>query len=296
VRRPFLVVTGAPGTGKSTLVAEALKRWTERVTPAHLQPTDTDSIFLAGALLKAFGGTLKPGTPAFSVPERMLEVLANATSGGRIAVLLVDDADALPDDALLELQRLAGRAEQRQCPLEVILVGSHALAQRLDSPPFAGLRTDISVRVSLEPLSPHDTRHYLLQRPAANKSSSMFSRKACLDIHAAARGRIRDIEAIASEAARRAMRANASTVSPEHVRAAAQVVRSRRPADPVNAHPGEAPKRTPLVATPVEPEAPIEIEATVEPLLRTMPTRPSSRARPRQSRRLARTRRPRRRW
>jgi hypothetical protein len=129
---------------------------------------------------------------------------------------------------------------------------------------LAGLRTDVSVRVSLEPLSPHDTRHYLLQRPAANKSSSMFSRKACRDIHAAARGRIRDIEAIAAEAARRAMKANASTVSPEHVRAAAQAVRSRRPGDPVNAHPGEAPKRTPLVATRVEPEAPIEIEATIE--------------------------------
>jgi len=92
----------------------------------------------------------------------------------------------------------------------------------------------------------------------------MFSRKACRDIHAAARGRIRDIEAIASEAARRAMKANASTVSPEHVRAAAQAVRSRRPGDPVNAHPGEAPKRTPLVATKIEPEAPIVIEATIE--------------------------------
>jgi len=265
VRRPFLVITGASGTGKTTLAVEALKRWSERVTAAQLQSTDTESIFLSGAVLTAFGGTLKPGTPAFSVPERMLEALANATAGGRIAVLLVDDADALPDDALLELQRLAGRAEQRQCPLEVILVGSHALAQRLDSPPLAGLRTDVSVRVSLEPLSPHDTRHYLLQRPAANKSSSMFSRKACRDIHAAARGRIRDIEAIASEAARRAMKANATTVSPEHVRAAAQVVRARRPGESVNARPGEAPRRTPLVASPVAAEEPSEPEAIVEP-------------------------------
>lgn len=263
VRRPFVLVTGPTGTGKTTLVAEALRRWSERVTPGTLEPGSTEVAALATALLTAFGGTLKPGTHAIAVPERMLETLANATAGGRIAVLLVDDADSLADEALLELQRLAGRAEQRQCPLEVILVGSPALAKRLDTAPLEGLRADVSVRVSLDPLTPHDTRHYLLQRPVGHQGATMFSRKACRDIHAAARGRIRDIEAIAAEAARRAMRANATTVSPEHVRAAAQAVRSRRPADPVNASPGQAPPRAAQAAP--EPAAARELIAKLEP-------------------------------
>ncbi len=281
-RRPFVLVTGPSGTGKSTLVHEALRRWGERVENATLDAPGRAAGSLALALLKAFGGTLKPGSHATAIPERLLETLANTTAGGRVAVLLVDDADSLADDALLELQRLAARAEQRQCPLELILVGSPALARRLDDGPLAALRADVSVRVALEPLSPHDTRHYLMQRPTSDGNPSMFSRKACRDIHVAASGRIRDIEAIAAESARRAARANATTISPEHVRTAAQAVRSRKPTAPVNASPGEAPPRVaplptagdattptvgrvgPLAADKVAHTPPVPSEADVE--------------------------------
>lgn len=270
VRRPFLLVTGQPGTGRTTLAREAMRRWGERVTAAVLELSGVDAASLPSAMILAFGGAVPPGTPAFTLPERLMETLANATSGGRIAVLLVDGADALTDDELLELLRLALKAEQRQCPLEVFLVGAPALAQRIEREALKDLREMVSVRVTLEALSPHDTRHYLLQRPGASGGSTMFSRKACRDIHTASRGRLRDIEAIATEAARRAARANATTVSPEHVRAAAQAVRGRKPVAPANA--AAAAEAPPAQAAPAPPA-----KATPAPAAKAAPA-PASRA------------------
>jgi len=256
-RKPLLVLTGAPGLGKSTLAREAVRRWDERVSAHTVLGAELTAASLAATLLAGFGGAPKPDTHPLAMHERLLETLANATSGGRVAVLVVDEADALADDVLLELVRLALRATQRQCPLELLLVGSPALAERLESPALAEARAELSTLVALAPLSAHDARHYLLQRGAGAAS---FSRKACRDLHAASRGIMRDLEALAAEAARRAARSNAGTISPEHVRAAVNAVRSRRTSTPAPGRPAGA-QATKPVAEPADVPAAAAIEA-----------------------------------
>src|SRR4030095_1328774 len=86
-------------------------------------------------------------------------------------------------------------------------------------------------RVTLSPLTQHDTRHYLLQRSSHDaEGTGMFSRQASRDLQGATLGVPRAIEARADESARRAARAEATTISPEHVRSAVQSLRSRRAA------------------------------------------------------------------
>ncbi len=229
-RKPLVVLTGEPGMGKTMLAREAIRRWSERATAVLLSDPHLEAASLSGTLLALFGGSPKPGSSPLASHERLLETFANVTAGGRVAVLVVDDAHTLTDDVLVELQRVTDKAAQRQCPLEVLLVGLPTLATRLDDAPLAAVREQVAARIALAPLSTHDTRRYLLQHPTETGASGagLFSRKASRDIHAAARGVPRDIEAIASEAARRAARAGVATVSPEHVRVAAQAIRGRR--------------------------------------------------------------------
>jgi type II secretory pathway predicted ATPase ExeA len=230
VRKPLLLVTGEPGTGKSTLAREAIRRWRQRVTPAWLTARGLEQGALAGSVLASFGGKPKPGASPIALQDRLIEALANATAGGRVAVLVVDDAHELPDDSVVELARLADRAAQRQCPLEVMLVGEPALAARFEAPDLAGASDDVSVRAAVAALSAQDTRHHLLQRSRSEAGAipAQFSRKACRDIHAFTHGVLRDVEAVAVEAARAAGESGSTTVSPDHVRAAWKAIRRGR--------------------------------------------------------------------
>ena len=233
-RKPFVLVSGESGSGKTTLVEEAVRRWAGRVTARSIACAEANADRLLATLLGLFGGTARSQASDMALMERLIEVLANGTAGGKVAVLIVDGAEQVTPEALLQLQRVVETAARRQCPLEVLLVGGCGLPARLEDQALAAVAERVSVRVRLEALSQNDTRHYLLQRPGPEGTvgTGMFSRKACRDIHVATMGVPRAIEALADEAARRAARAGATTVSPEHVRAAAQALRSRRGPSP----------------------------------------------------------------
>src|SRR6185369_791218 len=118
---------------------------------------------------------------------------------------------------------------RRSVAFEVLLVGTPELSVRLNDPALAALAAKVGCQVRVSPLTQHDTRHYLLLRSGldlnsaahgAESSPGLFSRKACRDIHGATFGITRAVEALADEAARRATKAGATTISPEHVRSA----------------------------------------------------------------------------
>jgi type II secretory pathway predicted ATPase ExeA len=296
VRAPFVLLSGRDGMGKRTLARESLRRLSRRVTAATLSTPAPDAAAMGSALLVLFGGREQPGKSALAVLERLLEALANATSGGRVAVLVVPAAHTLATEQLNELKRLAVAAAKRQCPLEVWLVALPTLEQRLDEPELAEVREKVSARCRPTPLSPTDTRHYLQLRPnsAGSPSAGLFSRKACRDLHAATGGVPGAIETIATEAARGAARLSASTISPEHVRAAASAMRSgriangefiaslpaRREEKPAARQARPAPTFARTVTTPAAPAAPTKPSVPTESAARATAATPLAAATP----------------
>jgi type II secretory pathway predicted ATPase ExeA len=252
-RAPFVLLTGDKGTGKSMLTAQALERWGDRVSVAELPVPAPEPGALATTLLELLGGTAKSGANPHTVMDRLLNVLANVTAGGRVAMLVADDAHTLTPAHVLELQRITGAAANRQCPLELLLVGSPALEAMFGGPELAALHARVSVRAHVAPLSPNETREYLQLRPnsAGGPSSGLFSRKASRDIYHASLGVLGTIEALAAESTRRAQRAGSSTVSPEHVRAAANALRAGRSDDVAHTLPPRQTRGTPAVITPL---------------------------------------------
>jgi MSHA biogenesis protein MshM len=230
-REPFVLVTGETGVGKTVLVNEALRRWGGRVCVRHLSPSEATPETLFATLLGRFGGTENSQANATALTQRLLDAITHAGADGKVTVVVMDDAHAAAPELLLQLVTLADMVRKRECAFEVLLVGSPELATRLNDPELATLAAKVGAQVRLSPLTQHDTRHYLLQRgghDAGASGAGMFSRKACRDIHGTTFGIPRAIEALAEEAARRAAKAGATIISPDHVRSATQSLRARR--------------------------------------------------------------------
>jgi len=228
-RPPFLLVTGPAGTGKTTVAEEAFRRWGERAVILDLPDPPPPPDQLATVILDLLGGRLTPGIRSNVALERLLNALANATAGGRVAVLHVEHADALTDEHLTELEHIAEVAARRQTPLEVLLLGTSAFARRFNDT----RRRHVSVQGELAPLSPDETREYLDRRPnsTGGPSTGIFTRKASRDIYSASLGVPGSVEALAAESLRRALSAGSANVAPEHVQAAASALRALRAED-----------------------------------------------------------------
>jgi len=242
-REPFVLVTGDPGVGKTMLVREALRRWGGRVHVRHLSPTEATPETLYATLLGRFGGTENSQANNSALAQRLLEAITHAGADGKVTVVVVDDAHTAAPELLLQLVSVAAMVRRGECAFEVLLVGSPELQTRLNDPALAALAAKVGAQVRLSPLTQHDTRHYLLQRGGHDVGAAgagMFSRKACRDVHGATFGIPRAIEALADEAARRAAKAGATIISPEHVRSATQSLRSRRGNAPTTAIPPRA--------------------------------------------------------
>ena len=242
-REPFVLVTGDTGVGKTMLVREALRRWGGRVHVRHLSPTEATPETLYATLLGRFGGTENSQANNSALAQRLLEAITHAGADGKVSVVVVDDAHTAAPELLLQLVSVADMVRRGECAFEVLLVGSPELQARLNDPALAALAAKVGAQVRLSPLTQHDTRHYLLQRGGHDVGAAgagMFSRKACRDVHGATFGIPRAIEALADEAARRAAKAGATIISPEHVRSATQSLRSRRGNAPTTAIPPRA--------------------------------------------------------
>ncbi|MEY4374655.1 MAG: hypothetical protein RL760_822 [Candidatus Eisenbacteria bacterium] len=226
-RPPFVLLTGDAGSGRSWLASEWIERNGERVVPVVLADPAPAAPALASALLASFQDGAEAVADQVIATEHLLDTLAATIGVGRVALVVVDDADRMDDAQLLELGRLADAAVARHLAFEVLLVGTPALTARFASPSLSALRLRVGAAVTLSRLSANDTREYLQTRlsPGGSPCTGRFSRKASRDIHQESLGLIAVVEAIAAEALRLSENLQ---VSPEHVRAAARAVKVQR--------------------------------------------------------------------
>ncbi len=277
-REPFLLVTGAPGTGKTVLLAAAVAGWGERAVVAFPSLAALAAGELVEDVVRRLGGDPAPGTGRAAMVAELERRLAEAAAQDRVTVLAIDDAQELAPERLEELRSLADAAARVRAPFEVVLAGTDALAATLAAPERAALRQRVSVRVTLGPLSAAETKHYLHHRVSANGGDGpgTFGRRACRAIAAASEGVPRQVDVLAHEAMRAAQAAGEPTVTPERVRAAALALWG----EPAAARLDAAERDAAPARDPAPEAAPTRTEPREEPAARHAPAAPAKAARP----------------
>lgn len=163
--RPGLtVLLGEAGTGKTTLLYSLLGLLEKRrfCTAMCTNPTLTRQEFYDFLMLK-FGVDSQS-----SLKSRQLAaleaMLRRNRSDGRPSVLIVDEAQRLPDELLEEVRLLLNLETPREKLLEIIVSGQPELGDILRRPELRQLKQRVSGICRLKPLTPEELREYVYHR------------------------------------------------------------------------------------------------------------------------------------
>ena len=276
---PFILVTGEPGVGKTSLVTQVLsdeKAWSALIT----NPLLTRAELLEEICLR-FGVDLPESV---SKPRLLAELERHLTEIRReneTPVLVVDEAHDLSLELLEELRLLSNLEFKGQPLVQIVMVGLPALEARLAQPDLAQLRQRIGVHLRLEPLDGEGTWRYVHHRVAASGGDGpeRFPDETCLEIHRLTRGVPRAINTLAGHALLVASRGSERVVTLPHVQAAAADSWLRNVADAPPAASAPAPAKPERVAQPKTPSGSDPGPATSAKEQKG-PAKPASKSRP----------------
>ncbi|ACL74341.1 ExeA family protein [Thioalkalivibrio sulfidiphilus] len=229
----FVKVTGEVGTGKTLLCRMLMEALETSHETAYLPNPCLTGNGLRAALARELGLDLPRNLGQHRVLERIQEHLLHLAAAGRRVVVLLDEAQALPDESLEALRLLTNLETERHKLLQVVLFGQPELDERLAGSRLRQLRQRISFSHRLEPLDRAGVTQYVHHRLAVAgvPDRSLFGRRALATLHRASRGIPRLVNILAHKALLAAYGEGAAQISPAHVRRAAlDTEDARRPA------------------------------------------------------------------
>ena len=160
----FVVITGKPGTGKSTLVQTLFSEMSDQsLLVASLNNTSLNEVDALHAVRLSFGIPGEYDNKA-SLLIAIEEFLKNHGSQGKRAVLIVDEAQNLPQKSLEELRMLSNFQLDDRSLIQILLLGQSQLAETLARPDMEQVNQRVIASCVLKPISAEETRAYIAHR------------------------------------------------------------------------------------------------------------------------------------
>lgn len=182
-RAVFTVITGEPGTGKTTLLNAMLESSQHQMTTGILSHTHTGLGSVMPWVLMAFGLDGK-GMDGIELFKTFTAFLTREHERRRRVVLVVDEAQNLGPAMLEELRLLSNVNNGRRQPLQIILSGQPALRGVLQRGDLIQFAQRISIDYHLPPFTEGETPAYISHRLSlAGGRERIFTDQACLAVH-----------------------------------------------------------------------------------------------------------------
>lgn len=182
-RAVFTVITGEPGTGKTTLLNAMLEQSQHQMTVGILSHTHTGLGSVMPWVLMAFGLDGK-GMDGIELFKTFTAFLARQHERRHRVVLVVDEAQNLGPAMLEELRLLSNVNDGRRQPLQIILSGQPALRGVLQRGDLIQFAQRISIDYHLLPFTEGETPAYIAHRVStAGGGERIFTEQACLAVH-----------------------------------------------------------------------------------------------------------------
>lgn len=194
---PFMVLTGDPGVGKTSLLQKLIAEHGSRHKIGLVTNARYDIEQLLPWILLSLGLSTKRLDP-IEAYHLFSEFLSQESKRSRRVILIIDEAQSLGVELLEELRLLSNMNDGRTLKLQIILSGQpdlYTLLQRVDMSQFA---QRIVVDYHLKPLSETETSNCIRHRlQVAGGRPTLFTDQACALVHRLSQGNPRLMNQVA---------------------------------------------------------------------------------------------------
>jgi len=200
-RRGFIVITGDIGTGKTTLCRTLLTRFGENTRIALILNPLLSETELLKTILNEFYVPIK-GESKKELLDLLDQFLIRQHSQGRNVVLVIDEAQNLPEETLEQIRIISNLETEKIKLIQIVLLGQPQLSDKLAQPSLEQLEQRVSVRYHLGPLSEEETCEYVDHRirVAGGELTIFFEDRALQLIHEYTQGVPRKINVLCDRA------------------------------------------------------------------------------------------------
>jgi general secretion pathway protein A len=163
-RQGLMVLTGEPGTGKTTILHYLLE-WLEKqkYSSAYIFHPQVPSMDLLRLILRDFGVVCESERKG-DLLVALRDWLSARHQMGDCPVILIDEAQGLTIRGLDELRLLLNSEQSGVKLVQIVLAGQPHLEEKLKLPKLAQLRQRIMCHCKLPPMTPEETAGYIRTR------------------------------------------------------------------------------------------------------------------------------------
>ncbi len=179
----FCILSGEPGTGKTTILRALLNRVDDNVKVGLISNTHQSFGGLLDWILSVFD-LHKANLTHVEMHQLFVDFLIDEFANNRRVLLIVDEAQNMDADALEELRMLSNVNTEKDQLLQVVLAGQPKLKENLRKPELMQFAQRIAVDYHLHSLSLTETCGYIQHRlVVAGAERDVFTPEACERIH-----------------------------------------------------------------------------------------------------------------
>ena len=222
----FIKVTGEVGTGKTLLCRKLLRELAadDRFVSAYIPNPALTPSALRFALADELGIGYQRNMGQHRVMQTINDRLVAERAAGRQVVLIIDEAQALPEDCLEAIRLLTNLETEKSKLLQVVLFGQPELDRHLENPTARQLRQRITFSYRLEAMDLAAVSGYLTHRlaVAGYRGEELFDGRVTEQIYRVCHGVPRLINIIAHKCLLAAYGEGRDRVNRHHLRRAVE--------------------------------------------------------------------------
>lgn len=219
----FIKVTGEVGTGKTMLCRKLMNEAPEDWVIAYIPDPYLSPQELRWAFATELGLKQSETIDNQQLVQLLQHCLVALAAEGKRVVLIIDEAQALPDDTLEALRLLTNLETEQRKLLHVVLFGQPELDKRLATYKFRQLRQRVSFSYFLRGMSSYEVQAYINARiDIAGVRQPLFSPGALKAIWKYSRGIPRLVNVLSHKGLMLAFGENKLQVDTRHIRYAAK--------------------------------------------------------------------------
>ncbi len=196
-RSGFLLLTGEVGTGKTTVCRTILDRLEGKAETVYIINPSLSGVEILAAILDDLRVSFSSGASKKELMDKLNAFLLGADRLKPV-VIIIDDAQTMPVEALEDLRLLSNLETDKEKLLQMVIVGQPELLTTISKPELRQLRQRIAISCTLDYLKKEEVPGYIERRlfVAGNKGQVRFTRASVDRIFKASAGTPRLINRI----------------------------------------------------------------------------------------------------